>query len=151
MPNDQFDLTLFLPYLLNQAADRLSLQFQRQYKGKYGMLRTEWRVLFHLGQFGDMTAKQVCDRAGLHKTKVSRAVSALEAKRFLARSELEQDRRHSILSLTKTGRKAFQDLRTDAERFDTGIQQLLSPTEAQTLRKCLTKLAERTPASQGAR
>ena len=45
--SDTFDLQLFLPYLLNQAAEESSLSFQRVYKDRYGMLRTEWRVLFH--------------------------------------------------------------------------------------------------------
>ena len=46
---DEFNLHDFLPYLLNQAAEESSLAFQQIYKGRYGMLRTEWRVLFHLG------------------------------------------------------------------------------------------------------
>jgi hypothetical protein len=46
---DDFDLQLFLPYLLNQAAEDSSLSFQRVYKDRYGMLRTEWRVLFIWG------------------------------------------------------------------------------------------------------
>ncbi|MEM9195855.1 MAG: thiamine pyrophosphate-dependent enzyme [Myxococcota bacterium] len=33
------------------------------------MLRTEWRVLFHLGRRPDMTAKDICTQAKLHKTK----------------------------------------------------------------------------------
>jgi len=52
---DAFDLQDFLPYLLNQAADASSLGFQKYYKDRYGMLRTEWRVLFHLGRYGAMT------------------------------------------------------------------------------------------------
>ena len=67
--SDTFDLQLFLPYLLNQAAEESSLSFQRVYKDRYGMLRTEWRVLFHLGIFGQMTARDIGLRARLHKTK----------------------------------------------------------------------------------
>ncbi|NDH26495.1 MAG: MarR family transcriptional regulator, partial [Rhodobacteraceae bacterium] len=44
-----FDIRQFIPYLLNQAAEESSLAFQRIYKDRYGMLRGEWRVLFHLG------------------------------------------------------------------------------------------------------
>ena len=65
--SDTFDLQLFLPYLLNQAAEESSLSFQRVYKDRYGMLRTEWRVLFHLGLFGRMTARDIGLRAKLHK------------------------------------------------------------------------------------
>ena len=54
------ELSHFLPYLLNQAAEVVSQDFQPNYKNRYGMLRTEWRVLFHLGRLGEMTATQIC-------------------------------------------------------------------------------------------
>ena len=38
--NDTFDLWQFLPYLLNQAAEASSLEFQQVYKERYGLLRT---------------------------------------------------------------------------------------------------------------
>jgi len=83
---DVFELQDFLPYQLNQAAEAASLSFQQIYKGRYGMLRTEWRVLFHLGLYGQMTATEIGQRSRMHKTKISRAVSALEEKRFLTRA-----------------------------------------------------------------
>ena len=83
---DDFDLQEFLPFLLNMAAEEVSLEFQRIYKGRHGMLRTEWRVLFHLGNFGEMTAKEIGQRAKVHKTKISRAVQRLEQRRYLART-----------------------------------------------------------------
>ena len=52
METDEFQLQQFLPYLLNQAAEVSSLEFQQIYKDRYGMLRTEWRVLFHLCLYG---------------------------------------------------------------------------------------------------
>ena len=72
------ELQNFLPYLLNQAAKASSLKFQQIYKERYGMLRTEWRVLFHLGAYGELTAKEISDRRQIHKTKISRSVNALE-------------------------------------------------------------------------
>ena len=80
---DDFDLQNFLPYLLNQAAEESSLAFQQVYKDRYGMLRTEWRVLFHLGLYGRLTAKDIGARSKMHKTKISRAVQRLEERRFL--------------------------------------------------------------------
>ena len=55
----KFDLQNFLPYLLSQAADASSCGFRQYYKDNYGMLRTEWRVVFHLGCYGKMTAKEI--------------------------------------------------------------------------------------------
>lgn len=140
--DDTFELQGFTPYLLNQAAEATGSRFQSIYKSKYGMLRTEWRVLFHLGCYGDMTAKDVCDRAGLHKTKVSRAVSALAHKRFLERHELPEDRRHERLTLTRAGRRAFEDLVEDAQNFDQQLIEHFSEGDIDTLRVMLKKLAE---------
>lgn len=145
---DTFDLVDFLPYLLNQAADRLGLEFQTIYKSRYGMLRTEWRVLFHLGRYGDMTAKEVCDRGHLHKTKVSRAVHALEQKRFLKRTTLDRDRRHETLALTSNGQSAYRDLSARAQAYDDQVRARMSDDEARVLLNCLRRIADLPEASQ---
>lgn len=139
--NDDFDLSDFLPYALNQAAEATSLGFQRAYKDRYGMLRSEWRVLFHLGRYGDMTAREICTRSGIHKTKVSRAVKALETKRFISRTVMEHDRRNELLSLTATGKRAYLDLRGIANDYDAQLGELFKPTELAVLRKCLARLS----------
>ncbi len=137
-----FDLKDFTPYLLNLAAETSSAGFQTYYKDRYGMLRTEWRVLFHLGRYGPMTAKEICDRARIHKTKVSRAVSALENKRFLSRKEQTNDRRLETLSLTTNGENAYQDLFREAARFDQEMMSTFTEKEQAILRKCLIQIAE---------
>ena len=114
---DEFDLQDFLPFLLNRAAEESSLGFQRHYKDRYGMLRTEWRVLFHLGNYGQMTAKDIGERAKIHKTKISRAVAKLTEKRFVTRSRDESDRRAEHLALTVAGQAAYRDLRNVAMEF----------------------------------
>ncbi len=115
--------------------------FRRHYRLRYGMLRTEWRVLFHLGRYGAMTAKEICDRASLHKTKVSRAVGALERKRFLRRQTQEQDRRHETLALTRQGQTVYADLYEAAKAYDAALSAHFSPEERVVLNRCLQKLA----------
>ncbi len=138
---DDFDLQLFLPYLLNQAAEEASLSFQQVYKSRYGMLRTEWRVLFHLGIYGEMTAKEIGDRAKMHKTKISRAVQKLAERRFLTRVRDDADRRSEKLSLTSAGRAAYEDLRAVAATHDTALTRHLSSADVRRLRDMLIKLA----------
>jgi DNA-binding MarR family transcriptional regulator len=122
----QFELSDFTPYLLNAAAEAQSLRFSKVYKDRYGMLRTEWRVLFHLGRYGPMSAREISRRAGIHKTKVSRAVAALERKRFLERRESAGDRRVEILSLRAPGRAAFADLSRQRRRRMNGSSRRVS-------------------------
>ncbi len=135
-----FSLPQFLPYLLNQAAEAASADFESYYRDRYGMLRTEWRVLFHLGLYGDMTAKRICDMGNLHKTKVSRAVAALEAKRYLSRTAVEADRRNALLSLTASGKTVFRALETAAKDYEARLAASLTDVEADQLRKSLLKL-----------
>ncbi|PJE35885.1 MarR family transcriptional regulator [Pseudooceanicola lipolyticus] len=138
---DDFDLQDFLPYLLNQAAETSSLAFQQVYKGRYGMLRTEWRVLFHLGRYGRMTAKEIGQRAKTHKTKISRAVQKLAERRFLTRERDETDRRHEYLELTAAGQAVYRDLRAVAAEYDARLVAQFTPDEAAQLRAMLQRLA----------
>ena len=138
---DDFDLQYFLPYMLNQAAEESSIAFQRHYKNRYGMLRTEWRVLFHLGRYGEMTAKEIGERARIHKTKVSRAVQKLADRRFLTRKKDENDRRSERLELTQAGLAAYRDLRGVAQEYDAKLVSGFDPEDVATLRRLLTRLA----------
>lgn len=146
---DDFDLHLFLPYLLNQAAEAASDGFQRIYKDRYGMLRTDWRVLFHLGIYGRMTARDIGRMARVHKTKISRAVARLEARRFLLREVDEADRRIEHLMLTPAGQAAYRDLHAVAERYDADLVRGLAPEETAVLRKALRKLSDRPETPEG--
>jgi DNA-binding MarR family transcriptional regulator len=138
---DDFGLQNFLPYLLNQAAEESSLAFQEVYRGRYGMLRTEWRVLFHLGMYGRMTAKEISDRSRMHKTKISRAVQRLAGRRFLTRTRDDRDRRSEHLALTPAGRTVYDDLRLVAEEYDNKLEAQFTRGEVVMLRFMLRRLA----------
>ncbi len=137
-----FEINNFIPYLLNMAAERTSEGFADIYKGLYGMKRTEWRVLFHLGRYGPMTAQEIGARARVHKTKISRAVRDLESKRFLTRSDHDLDRRSEILSLLKAGESAYGFLVERASAYERDLQNRLTRREAQSLKSALRKLAQ---------
>jgi DNA-binding MarR family transcriptional regulator len=91
------------------------------------MTRTQWRVLAHLGKFGAMTARDICARSHIEKTKVSRAVAALEAEGCLTRNPSPQDRRAEILSLTDRGQEVFADLGQRAIAYDRALRDQLGP------------------------
>ncbi|CUH40451.1 homoprotocatechuate degradation operon regulator, HpaR [Jannaschia seosinensis] len=132
----------FLPYLLTMAAEEVSVGFQRVYRERYGMLRTDWRVLFHLGRYGAMTASEVRGRSRLHKTKVSRAVANLERLRMLSREADERDRRRETLSLTPAGMRAYDDLAREAERYDAKLWHGVTPQERDAITAHLRRLAD---------
>ncbi|MEQ6247571.1 MarR family winged helix-turn-helix transcriptional regulator [Sulfitobacter sp. HNIBRBA3233] len=137
-----FDLRSFVPYLLNQAAEETSLEFARRYRERYNMLRTEWRVLFHLGRYGDLTASEIGRISKMHKTKISRAVKALQEKRFIEARKNDADKRSDILALLPAGRRAYNDLATVAERYNNALLSQFSAGERLILLDCLERLAQ---------
>ena len=136
-----FDIRQFIPYLLNQAAEENSLAFQRIYKDRYGMLRGEWRVLFHLGIYDRMTAKDITDLARIHKTNVSRAVYKMQAKGYLTRVQDRDDRRKEWLQLTPQGRTVYEELRRAAEAYDKALLRAFSDTDIAGLKRLLVLLS----------
>lgn len=137
-----FDLQTFLPYCLNQAAEGANREFQRFYQDRYQMTRPEWRVLAHLGQFGEMTASEISRKSQLDKTKISRAVFALEKRLWLTRRPDAQDRRVDHLVLTKAGQDVFEDLGQVALEQDRNILKTITRKEEVVLRSVLQKLAQ---------
>jgi len=141
-PTDDFNLLEFLPYLLTQAAEESSLAFHKLYKARYGMLRTEWRVLFHLGIFGELTATEIGRRSKTHKTKISRAVAALERRRFLTRVTDEKDRRNEILRPTSAGVAAHDYLKDAAQQHNAALIRPLSGEDSERSRPTLSTFAK---------
>ena len=136
----RFHIENFLPYLLNRAAEDTGLSFQEIYKSRYGMLRHEWRVLFHLGYYDKLTASQICEIGGLHKTKVSRALRALEDKKFVTRTAQDADRRFATVSLTQGGSRVYDDLCQEAATFHERLMADFSEAEKTLLIESLRRL-----------
>lgn len=129
MNEETLSLEAFLPYRLNRLADAVSRDFARIYRDRYGLTRPEWRLLATLGQYGTMTATAVGRHSSMHKTKVSRAVTALEQRRWLTRRPDEADRRIEHLTLTKAGLAAYRELVPLARSFEEGLLARMEPRE----------------------
>lgn len=142
MPDSQssFDLERFLPYLLNQVAEVTSHGFHAIYRDRYGMTRTRWRVLANLGKFGAMTARDICAISHIEKTKVSRAVAALERDGMLTRTPGAEDRRLEFLSLTRRGQTVFSELGELAIAYDASLRASLGAEHAEQLEALLRRL-----------
>ena len=117
----KLQLEQFLPYRLNRIAAAVSQDFRSVYGPHHDLTIPEWRVLATLGQFEAMSAKDIGRHSTMHKTKVSRAVRALEERRWLRRRESEEDRREEILTLTALGEKVYRDIVPKAVAFERRI------------------------------
>jgi DNA-binding MarR family transcriptional regulator len=135
----KLQLEQFLPYRLNRIASAVSQDFRSVYGPHHDLTIPEWRVLATLGQFEEIGAKAIGQHSSMHKTKVSRAVRALEERRWLKRRESEEDRREEILSLTALGQKTYREIVPKALAFERHILDELGP-EAEVVLNALERL-----------
>jgi len=136
----RLELERFLPYRLNLAAEAVSRALSRLYAERYGMGIPEWRVAATLGQYARMTAKQIGAHSRMHKTKVSRAVAALEIKRLVRREANAEDLREEFLTLTARGRQVYDDLAPRALAFEQALDSAIGPRDRQRLDALLSRL-----------
>lgn len=107
----------FLPYQLNLLAEQVSRAFSQIYAKQFGIGIPEWRVLAIVGQYGRVTSKEIGQRSTMHKTKVSRAVAALEKRKFVRRRGNPDDMRESFLELLPAGQQIYAELVPQALAF----------------------------------
>lgn len=140
MPQSTLELENFLPYRLNRLAEAVSREFSRIYRDRTAMTRPEWRLLATLGQYGTMTATEIGRHSAMHKTKVSRAVRALEQRGWLKREAHAEDRRLEHLALTKAGMSVYRELVPLASAFEDRMLAAMTPDDREAVLKGLAAL-----------
>ena len=118
----------FLPYRLARAAEQVSRQFAALYRERHGMTRPEWRTLATIGQYKRITATSIGQHSSMHKTKVSRAIRALEERGWITRQADETDRRIEHIELTREGRQNYMELVTLARSYEAKLKAALGAT-----------------------
>lgn len=131
--NQPLALEGFLPYRLARAAENVSRQFAMLYRERHGMTRPEWRTLATIGQFKTITATAIGQHSSMHKTKVSRAIRALEQRGWIARQADETDRRIEHIELTREGRHHYMELVRLARNYEAKLVAMLGEIGARHL------------------
>ncbi|TNE33588.1 MAG: MarR family transcriptional regulator [Alphaproteobacteria bacterium] len=130
----------FLPYRFNRLAETLSRNASRAYRAEYGLTRPEWRAFALLGQKGTMTATEISVLSAMHKTKVSRAIFALEQRHWIRREVDTADRRLERISLTRDGEVAYRRLVPMMQEVEDRLINRLGETDSAALQQGLKAL-----------
>ena len=145
-PEPRIVLEQFLPYRLNVLATVISTALAQIYSERFGLTIPGWRIVATLGQYGVRTARDIALHAVMHKSTVSRAVSALEGRGLVGRRPNREDRREEWLELTAEGRRIYEALAPEALAFEAGLVSALTPAEQQAFLAVVEKLDRRTQA-----
>jgi len=126
LPPPVLQLRHFLPYRLNHLAETVSRSFSKIYADTYGIGVPEWRVLAMLGEHRSMTARDVSQATSMHKTKVSRAVAALEKRGLIDRTRDRDDQREQTLQLSTKGIAVYEDIVPRALAYSHNLENALT-------------------------
>lgn len=125
-----FDLDEFLPYQIAELSRRVSAGFERHYRARYGISVAEWRVVAHLSQQAAVSVREIHERVGLDKPKVSRAASRLEENGYITKQVNPTDRRLVELSLTPKGEEMIRVMAPIAAEYQAQLDAALGDAAA---------------------
>ncbi|WP_210485863.1 MarR family winged helix-turn-helix transcriptional regulator [Microvirga antarctica] len=133
-------LERFLPYRLNVLASLSSNALAQIYAERFGLSIPAWRVIATLGQYEYRTARDIAAHGVMHKSTISRAVSALEKRGLVGRRPNPADRREELLALTEKGAAVYTALAPQALAFERQLLSVLEPGEQRVLAALMDKL-----------
>lgn len=137
-----FILEEFTPYRIVALGHAISGRLAQVYADE-NITIPEWRVLAVISQASRVAARDVVLRTPMDKMTVSRAVASLESKGFVDREANDDDRRVSMLALTKDGRALFDRIAELALSFESEMLEALSPAERTAFDAALRKFEKR--------
>ncbi|MEO1969757.1 MAG: MarR family transcriptional regulator [Sphingomonadaceae bacterium] len=135
-------LAEFLPYQLSLASNAVSTRIAEQYRRRFALRMTDWRVMAVLGDGGPLTQRQLCQLTLMDKVPVNRACKALEERGLAERRPNENDGRSHLLELTAEGRAVHARIMPLAEKIEEELFSSLSAEERAAFRAMLARLRE---------
>ena len=101
---DGFQLTEFVPYLLNQAMSRLGgLK-------PFNISIHQWRVMFMIHYQGPQSIGNISAGTIMGQSTITRVADQLEKAKLARRSSVEANQRVVLLSLTDNGRDLIEEV-----------------------------------------
>jgi len=132
----------FVPFRLNRLAAVVSENLSEIYRQRFGLEIPEWRVLVTIGGRGECSAQHIAASTRMHKTRVSRAVAALEQRALLGRALNAEDGRELRLQLTKAGRRVYELLVPLALERERQLLSCLGERHQRAFREALASLEQ---------
>ncbi len=136
-------LSRYLPYRLSVLSNLVSARIAETYSDKFALSITEWRIIAVLGEESGISAEEVSVKTRIEKSILSRAINRLLSRRIVARGFDPNDRRRSMLTLTKTGQSVYAEVVPIAVEMEQQLLQGFSKTELHRLSELLDRLSVR--------
>ena len=126
-------LERFLPYRLSILSNKVSAIVAETYRDKFALSIVEWRIMAVLGEYPGVSADQVSTKTQIEKSILSRAISKLLQRNLIKRDFDSNDRRRSILALTRTGLSVYDEIVPVSFKYQRELLKCFSGREQQQL------------------
>ena len=132
----------FLPYQLSIASNAVSTRIAEQYRKRFALKTTEWRIMAVLGDSGPTTQRELSQMTLMDKVPVNRACKTLESRGLAERKPNAKDGRSHLLELTAEGRAVHAGIMPLALAIEEEIFSVLNDEEQSQMRDMLSRLRE---------
>jgi MarR family transcriptional regulator, organic hydroperoxide resistance regulator len=144
-----FDLTTYLPYLLNRAGFAASAAFADAL-AEVSLTVPAWRVLAVLLHGDRLRVGDLAERTSIEFSTLSRLIDALQRRGLVARTKAKDDARGVHVSLTARGRAVARQLLPEAVALEQRMIAGMSAAEVRDLRRLLDQLYANIGGEEGA-
>lgn len=132
----------FLPYQLSITTNAVSTRIAAQYRKRFGIKTTEWRIMAVLGDAGPRTQRELCQLTLMDKVPVNRACKVLELRGLAARRPNTRDGRSHLLELTREGRAVHARIMPLAEAIEAELFSVLSESDRSEFSRMLMQVRQ---------
>lgn len=136
------ELEKFVPYQLSIASNTVSEEIAREYRERFGLGTTEWRVMAVLARYDGegLSARAVARLTAMDKVAISRGLARLVADGRVLRRTHHGDKRKSVLRLSAAGWHIHDAVAPLARRHEREFLECLDEEERRGLARVLDKL-----------
>jgi DNA-binding MarR family transcriptional regulator len=134
-----FDLTQFLPYLVNRAGAMMAREFSKALE-PLGLVLNDWRVLAALLSQDGLRMSELAERTSIDRTTLSRIIGRMAEADLVVRRRADGDAREVRVALSEHGRTVATSILPLAAHYEAVSLSGLSPEESTALKALLTKV-----------
>jgi DNA-binding MarR family transcriptional regulator len=137
-------LERYLPYRLSILSNKVSAIVAQTYLEKFALSITDWRIMAVLGEYPGISADEVSEKTQIEKSILSRAINKLLQRKLIKREFDSNDRRRSILTLTKTGVSVYDDIVPISYQYEQQLLKCFSKKEWEAFSELTDRLYKHT-------
>jgi len=136
----KFDLTEYLPYLINRVGMAMIVRFSEDALAGHNVTISMWRVLAVLGHAGPQRQIDIADLSSIDASTLSRIITRLMRMGYVTRKRSSTSNREVIVELTPKAQRLVQSSLAIARDLERDAEAGMTATETAMLKDLLRRM-----------